>query len=139
MGNSSIPEFHTQKGFTAEKTLGALAKWLRILGFDTLYEQDDWNSRELDSEKQDRILLTRTKCIWEKNRSRKLIFVKSNYPFEQLKQVIQTLGITQADVRPFSRCIRCNRPTRRVDKASLRGKLPDYIWETHDTFQICNQ
>ena len=65
MGNSSISEFRTQIGFTAEKTLGTLAKWLRILGFDTLYELDDWNNRELDSEKQDRILLTRTKHIWE--------------------------------------------------------------------------
>jgi uncharacterized protein with PIN domain len=139
MGNSSIPELHTHVCFAAEKTLGTLAKWLRILGFDTLYDQDDWNSRGVDSEKQDRILLTRTKRIREKNRSRKLIFIKSNHPFEQLKQVIQTLGIDRADVRPFSRCIRCNTPTRRVDKALLRGKLPDYIWETRDTFQICSQ
>ena len=139
MGNSSIPEFHIHECFAAEKTLGTLAKWLRILGFDTLYEQDDWSSKGVDSEKQERILLTRTKRIWEKNRSRKLIFIKSNHPFEQLKQVIQILGIDRADVRPFSRCVRCNTLIRRVDKALLRGKLPDYIWETHDTFQICNQ
>ena len=139
MGNSSVPEFYTHVCFAAEKTLGTLAKWLRILGFDTLYEQDDWNSRGVDSEKQERMLLTRTKRIWEKNRSRKLIFIKSNHPFEQLKQVIQTLDIDKADVRPFSRCIRCNTPTRRVDKASLHGKLPDYIWGAHDTFQICNR
>jgi uncharacterized protein with PIN domain len=139
MGHSSIPGFHAQPRFIAEKTLGALAKWLRLLGFDTLYEQDDWNGRELGSEKQDRILLTRTKRIREKNRSRMLIFIESNHPFEQIKQVIQTFGIDQTDVRPFLRCIRCNTPTRKVDKTSLRGKVPDYIWEIHNTFQICDQ
>jgi uncharacterized protein len=122
--------------FAAEKTLGKLAKWLRILGFDTFYSPD-LSGNQLINAHEKRILLTRTQRVRDMNLSRKCVFIASNDPFEQLRDVIQTTGITQKDIRPFSRCIRCNALIRRVQKDSVRKMVPDYVWESHDTFRIC--
>lgn len=125
--------------FAAEKTLGKLAKWLRILGFDTLFEQDYFSGEFRDSAEKDRILLTRTRRVREQNSSRRLIFVKSDNPFEQIREVIQALGIVLEDIRAFSRCLQCNVPTKPANKDSVRGKVPDYVWETQELFQVCSR
>ncbi len=125
--------------FAAEKTLGKLVKWLRILGFDTLYESDFPNRNFIDFAEQGRIILTRTERVRDQNPSRKLIFITSDQPFEQLKQVIHALKLEKTDTRPFSRCIQCNVLITPIDKASVRYSVPDYIWETQNSFRICHQ
>jgi uncharacterized protein with PIN domain len=124
--------------FTAEMTLGKLAKWLRILGFDTICAVNVTGEKLIDKAR-DRILLTRTKRIRNMKIEKECIFITSNHPFEQLREVILMKGIAKEDIRPFSRCIRCNTSIRRVEKnAAVRGKVPDYIWETQDTFHTCS-
>lgn len=125
--------------FAAEATLGKLAKWLRILGFDTLYQPNVSADRLIDSIEKERIIITRTARIRDRNTSSKLVFITSNDPFKQLGEVITALGIIPKDIRPFSRCIRCNTPIQQLDKDSVRGMVPDYIWESHDTFQTCGR
>ena len=124
--------------FAAEVTLGKLAKWLRILGFDTLYEPDVTGIGFVDDRVKSRILLTRTERIRNGNTTQKLLFIKSNNPFDQLQEVISALGIVPKETQPFSRCIRCNTRIQQVDKESVRGMVPDYIWETHSTFHTCS-
>jgi len=53
--------------FAADRALGALAKWLRILGYDTVFESDISNRTFIKSLKDDRILLTRTRKIQKKS------------------------------------------------------------------------
>jgi uncharacterized protein with PIN domain len=123
--------------FVAERTLGKLAKWLRILGFDTIYEANVAGEKLIDSI-GDRILLSRTKRIRNMKIAKKCIFITSNYPFEQLREVVLVLGIEEKDIRLFSRCIQCNASIRSIEKNAVRGRVPDYIWETHDAFHTCD-
>ena len=125
--------------FAAEKTLGKLAKWLRILGFDTSYESDFSNSTAWELAEAERIFLTRTHRRRDKTSSSNLIFIKSDHLFEQLKEVIQELALEPEDTRPFSRCLQCNMPIVSVEKNDLKGQVPDYIFETHDHFHQCPQ
>ena len=124
--------------FSAEVTLGKLAKWLRILGFDTLYEPDVTGTGFVDDRVKSRILLTRTESIRNGNTTQKLLFIKSNNPFDQLREVISALGIVLKETQPFSRCILCNTSIQQVDKKSVQGKVPDHIWETRSTFHTCS-
>ncbi|MFC1829931.1 Mut7-C RNAse domain-containing protein [Thermodesulfobacteriota bacterium] len=124
--------------FAADASLGKLARWLRILGFDTLFDPKTPFGEFIEHGKR-RILLTRTERIRGKNTSHKLIFITSNNPYEQLREVVQDLGLVPEDLRIFSRCIRCNVSVKPVDKGSIRHSVPDYVWETHDTFRICDQ
>jgi uncharacterized protein with PIN domain len=123
--------------FAAEKTLGRLTKWLRLLGFDTLYEFELSGKKFIEILKNDRILLTRTRRIQKQFASRKLIFVESDHLAQQLKQVFRELDIKAAQTRPFSRCLQCNASIVIVEKAYVWGRVPDYIFETHDRFQKC--
>jgi len=123
--------------FAAEKTLGRLTKWLRLLGFDTLYEFELSGKEFIEILENDRILLTRTRRIQKQFASRKLIFVESDHLAQQLKQVFRELDIKAAQTRPFSRCLQCNALIVIVEKASVLGRVPDYIFETHDRFQKC--
>ncbi|MGD9083178.1 MAG: Mut7-C RNAse domain-containing protein [Desulfobacterales bacterium] len=125
--------------FAAEPTLGKLAKWLRILGFDTSYDPGFSTKETVDSGGENRILLTRTERVRDGSFPQKCIFITSNNPFEQLREVIDMLGIIYTDTRPFSRCIRCNTRIQPVDKDSVRGNMPDFIWQTHDMFRICGR
>jgi uncharacterized protein with PIN domain len=125
--------------FTAETTLGKLAKWLRILGFDTVCQTGVSGKEFLYPAGKNRILLTRTKKVRDRGTDNKLVFIKSNDPLEQVREVLQTLGIGAADTRPFSRCSRCNILTRQVDKDTVHSCVPDYVWETNHAFQICSR
>jgi len=93
----------------------------------------------MDSGRKIRILLTRTERVRDGKLLQECIFITSNNPFEQLRQVIDTLGIIYTDTHPFSRCIRCNIRIQPVDKGSVRGSVPDFIWQTRDIFQICGR
>ncbi|MBN1931317.1 MAG: hypothetical protein JW786_06880 [Desulfobacterales bacterium] len=121
-----------------EKPLGKLLKWLRILGFDTICDSDDSNDKRfIDSGKEKRIRLSRSVATRDRKNTNQILFIVSNNPFEQLKQVIHTLNIGFGDIRPFSRCNRCNTLLKPVDKDSIRGMIPDYVWVTHTNFRFC--
>ena len=124
--------------FAADRTLGKLVKWLRILGFDTICELEISSKLFFDSLEGTRILLTRTKKIQEKFSTYRIVFITSNFLDEQLKQVVDEIGINLADIQPFSRCIHCNLPIGEVNKDDVYGLVPDYIWETQEIFNKCS-
>jgi len=126
--------------FAADRTLGKLAKWLRILGFDTNIEIDVPTDRFYSHLEKDRIVLTRTEAIKKQLRAtQRLVFITSNHLDLQLKQVITEIGICLADTRPFSRCIRCNVPIVDAAPVDVCSLIPDYICETHNEFRKCLQ
>jgi len=123
--------------FAAEKTLGKLAKWLRLLGFDTLYEPEVKAGEFVEKLGNDRILLTRTRQTRRLPGASRLIFVHSDHWAEQLKQIILELGIKANQTRPFSRCLGCNVLITSVEKKTLWGRVPDYVFEAHEHFRTC--
>ncbi len=129
-------EQENQIRFAAERPVGKLSKWLRLLGFDTMYEQDV-TAKEFIAAGRHRILLRRTQKKEREWPSNHMLFIESDDPFEQLKEVIRFVGMTVSDLRPFSRCIHCNVPVHEVEKGGVRSKVPDYIWEICNTFHAC--
>ena len=124
--------------FAAERTLGKLAKWLRLLGFDTVFENECDAGQFLDHLKPGTILLTRTEKVRDTlSGSQRLIFIESNDTEEQLRQVIDELGLEMKDIRPFSRCLICNVAIEKIEKDHIYGQVPDYVWENNTVFQSC--
>jgi uncharacterized protein with PIN domain len=66
-----------------------------------------------------------------------LLFIESDDPPQQLRQVVAALGITFDELRPFSRCLRCNRLIEPVEKWQIRESVPDYVWQTQSAFYRC--
>jgi uncharacterized protein with PIN domain len=124
--------------FLAEPTLGKLVKWLRLLGFDTrCHCGPDFQRAAAESEPQ-RIVLTRTRMTARALSGRPLILVREDDPWEQVREVVSGLGLQPRDLHPFSRCLLCNRPTVPAERETVRGQVPDYVWQTASRFTVCS-
>ena len=122
--------------FYVDRTLGKLAKWLRILGFDTICELDHSKPHESQIDSS-RIRLTRKRYPADGHLQGTWITIDSDHLRDQLRQVVKLSHITSDDLRVFSRCLKCNTPIEMIDKTSVRHLVPDYIWETATTFSKC--
>lgn len=126
--------------FVAEYTLGKLTKWLRLAGFDTLYDSTKPNFIRLRDVawSQNRIVLTRTHKIIKQFEPSAAIFIKSNTPQDQIRQLFRILNLKHRDLQPFTRCIICNCTLLELKKERCLGVVPDYIWQMQDQFKKCN-
>ena len=125
--------------FAVDRSLGSLAKWLRIIGFDTVYEADVSAREFIHLLDEGRVLITRTRRIHKALSNRPHVFIDFNSLQDQIKQIVGQLDIKPTDIRPFSRCIHCNLLTDPIVREDVYGLVPDYIWETHDRFNSCRQ
>jgi hypothetical protein len=123
--------------FVADAMLGRLAKWLRILGYDTLYDPA-WADPHLVrlARAEERLLLTRDREL-ARRRGVRVLFVESEALPEQLAQLRQACGVTAA--APFTRCPRCNALLQPVAKEQLWDEVHSYTYATQDEFRRCPQ
>ncbi len=83
--------------FVADVQLGELAKYLRLLGFDCLYDNDtDPESLADISVQQGRVLLTQSSILLKHPDITRGILVREADPKEQLNAVLKRLDFTQA-------------------------------------------
>lgn len=122
--------------FIADCHLGKLAKYLRLMGFDTLYfsQIDDDDLIRLALE-QNRIILTRDRLLSER-KSVPVLFLDSTETEAQLQTLISHFRLKEHPA-PFSRCIVCNTPLQVVAKEKVRHRLPQKIQRTFSHFEYC--
>jgi len=124
--------------FLADSMLGRLAKWLRILGFDTIYlrqPHEDSLDRLLEEE---RLLLTRHRATAEKYRNSLLI--TQDHVEGQLAQLKRELDLAPAPSAIFSRCILCNSLLTNADPEEVEDLVPEYVfYRKVDKIRYCPQ
>ena len=123
--------------FAVEKTLGRLGKWLRLMGFDTIAETEYPKGAFTAHIDAGRVFLTRTQRALRIPAPFRSVFIQANDPFEQLAEVVHKAALQPEDLRPFSRCLRCNEPIVAVPRDGIERAVPDHVWQTHDTFSRC--
>lgn len=117
----------------ADETLGKLALWLRVLGLDTVYLRPGTGPAQKSRLARGRIFLTRTKGL----ALGRTIFVAQDEPREQLRAVVAELGLEEARLNPFSRCLRCNQILEKIARDQAAGLVPDHILRVHHSFKRC--
>ena len=123
--------------FLADAHLGALARLLRLLGFDTLYENGLADARiESLAREQERIVLTRDRELLKRRGITHGCFVRALAPRAQLREVVGRLDLARA-ARPFSRCLVCNAPLAAVDLTAIAERLPPSVRDGHRQFASC--
>ncbi len=122
----------------ADSMLGALARWLRALDLDVAYDPslDDPELVEL-AVAEERTILTRDRRLTERRRARNHILVRSDDVAEQVRQVLETLGITPDPGRLLGRCLLCNRPLLEIDPEEARSRVPPWVARTQQEFRCC--
>lgn len=124
--------------FVLDTHLGKLARYLRLLGFDTLYN-NAWHDAELAAVAaagDKRILLTRDYGVLKRKQVTHGYFVRNDKPDKQVREVLARFDLYQA-VRPFSRCTQCNGLVRPLARDDVAGRVPPRIAEHFDQFSSC--
>jgi uncharacterized protein with PIN domain len=131
------PEPLREPRFVLDTHLGKLAHYLRLLGFDTWYDngyEDDELARISSQEK--RILLTRDRGLLKRSVVTHGYCVRGTNPRRQLVEVLRRFDLFEA-VQPFRRCIRCNGLLEPVSKEAILHRLPPKTREYYDEFRRC--
>jgi uncharacterized protein len=123
--------------FLLDNHLGRLAAYLRMLGFDCLYE-NDYSDEELAEalQREERILLTRDRRLLMRKAVIHGYCPRSLDSLEQLAEVIHRFDLTQRII-PFHRCLRCNHPLETVSKEEVLDRLEPLTKQYFDEFRIC--
>ena len=124
----------SEKHFVVDGMLGKLAKWLRILGFDTRCERLDTREQVEIYQKQGLLLITRNRR-W--SGQPRMFCLTANNPAEQLREVVSLAAVRPQEVRLLERCVRCNQRLLKTASEDAFGRVPDYVFETHPSFHRC--
>lgn len=125
--------------FVADAHLGGLAHMLRMLGFDTLYDNHfDDDDMAAIVEREGRILLSRDRELLKRRGISHGCYLHAQKPEQQLREIVERLDLARS-ARPFTRCLHCNAPLRPVDKASVMDRLPPRVREYYERFSTCDQ
>ena len=117
--------------FIADAHLGGLAKYLRMLGFDTLYDGSygDAQIARIAADEH-RIVLTRDRALLMHKSITHGCYVRATKLWEQLAEVLTRLDL-HGSFKPFTRCLRCNEELEEADRETLNGRAPleyDQFW-----------
>jgi uncharacterized protein with PIN domain len=123
--------------FVADAHLGALARLLRMVGYDTLYD-NGYHDDEIEriAREEGRVLLTRDRELLKRRSVELGCYLHALHPEEQLRELFARLRLG-AGMRPFSLCLHCNLPLRPVAKDKVLERLPPRVAATHDEFTTC--
>ena len=117
--------------------LGRLAKWLRILGYDTAYIR---NIRDAELIRLSltgcRMILTRDTRLIKKRGLKNYLFIMDDQFVAQLKQVVSELHIPYSK-NTFSRCIICNEPLLPFSKDAACNIVPEYVCKPEEILGRC--
>ena len=124
--------------FVLDTNLGRLARYLRLLGFDCLYQNDyDDDTVATIAHREQRTVLTRDRALLQRRIITRGYFVREVRPGLQVKEVLARFDLYRL-VAPFSRCIRCNGALQAVDKQSIEARLEPKTRKYFESFMRCS-
>jgi len=127
--------------FIVDNNVGKLAKWLRIMGYDTLFFNGSDDSGMIAiALAEDRVILTRdTQIIKRRVVTRgqlKAILIQSDEPERQMRQVIDSLNLDW-QFKSFTICLECNQPLVERSKQQVKDLVPPYVFKTQSQYMEC--
>lgn len=123
--------------FILDVHLGKLARYLRLFGFDTAYEN---NLDDVDIIRraliEQRIILTRDIGILKNTAVTHGVWLRATDPEKQLEETLLRFDLIKS-IKPFSRCLECNTELKKTAKEKVISKLPPKTKTYFQDFFIC--
>lgn len=120
--------------------LGDIARWLRLLGYDTLYSKDynDWEILKI-AEKEGRTIITRDLSLYRKARKKKIpaIYLEPEDIGEELAYIASRTGIRLVFKPNKTRCPYCNTELMAIPKAEAMALVPPAVGTKYERFWKC--
>lgn len=126
-----------QVKFILDVHLGKLAKDLRLLGFDTTYQnQLDDQAIIKHANDENRIILTRDIGLLKNKKVTHGYWLRTTNPDQQIKEILTRFDLYQS-INPLTRCLLCNELLQPIKKEKIIAKIPQKTAEAIDDFFIC--
>ena len=123
--------------FVVDVNLGKLARRLRMLGFDTVYDNCYQDREIVDIALRDqRIILTRDRRLLFHRVVTHGYWVRSDDSDTQLEEVMRRLDLV-AQVRPLQRCLDCNGEIEAVEREEVWDSLEPLTRRFYQRFYRC--
>jgi uncharacterized protein with PIN domain len=124
--------------FMADAMLGGLARWLRVLGYDTAYQAHIADTDLIQQAlREKRILLTQDRALLRAWRLENVLLVEDTTPLVQLRQVVRQFDLPWGESL-FSRCMLCNTPLAPVSRQAVTSRVPPYVLQNQRCFVQCS-
>lgn len=124
--------------FLADRTLGKLVKWLRIMGFDTYYYQGAIDRGFLEKgAKEGRVILTRRRDMVRREFRGRMVVIRSDNVDNQIRELCDVLSLRPESNALLSRCIKCNESLQHIAKSEVNDRVPPYVFRTQEVFYTC--
>lgn len=126
--------------FVVDINVGRLAKWLRVMGYDTLFPREGGDKDLVRiALREDRVLVTRDAGFSLRRAARQgqmhVVQIVEDGLLGQLRQLVRELKLDSRG--GFSRCVLCNELLRAVAKADLADRIPPYVYQCQRSFMEC--
>src|SRR6185437_13918 len=123
--------------FVLDVHLGRLAGYLRMLGFDAVYDNCTGDAELVRiSGEQGRILLTRDRGVLKHSAVSRGYWLRETDSRRQTEEVVRRFDLGRC-LRPLTRCMVCNEVLSRVSKAEAYGRAPEEVPHRCDEFEQC--
>ncbi len=125
--------------FILDVHLGTLARYLRMMGFDTLYDNSYDDPEIVETAlSQGRIILTRDRGILKRKSVRKGCLIKNDKPRLQLHEVLRRYSLYKR-IEPLTRCFKCNGRINPVPKEEVAQFVPEKSKNAFHEFFLCEK
>lgn len=133
------PQALDRIAFVVDVNAGKLAMFLRMLGFDTVYDNDLRDARLAEiAAVEKRILLTRDTSLLKRKIVGHGYLLREEDPIRQLVEVIRLYDLS-GKIKPLRRCMPCNGLLVPIDKGAIIERLEPLTKKYYHTFRICEQ
>lgn len=123
--------------FLATQEVARLARWLRLLGYDTARaEGSSLSELYQQAYNEQRVILTRNTRV-KASRLFRVVQLRNQQLEDQLRQVIDELQLMIDDEALFTRCDVCNVPLEPIEKSRVKDRVPPHVYHTQQTFWTC--
>lgn len=123
--------------FIADVHLGTLARYLRLLGYDTVWRNDLEDEEIIDcSRTEKRIILTRDIGILRNGRVTHGYWLRATEPLLQLEELVRALELGPW-FEPYSRCLECNGECVPVSRREAAREVPLQVFLVYRDFRRC--
>jgi uncharacterized protein len=128
------PDPQSAPKFAADRMLARLARWLRLLGADVLFDPELGGDKLLKRARTEgRITLTRDKRL---RTASDVLYLESNLFRDQLREVLARFPF---DPRrgAFTRCSHCNEPLAETARDTVVRRVPPFVYASQERFARC--
>lgn len=128
-----------EKKFILDVHLGTLAKYLRILGFDTLYENNYSDDQIVEyALREERTILTKDRGILKRNNVTRGYFVRNTQPEKQLEEITKRFDL-KGSIKEFTRCLVCNSLLENAGVEKIEKLVPRKVKLYHKVYYYCSK